>query len=172
MQKVRGQLHYFGKWEEPETSLKLYLEQRDDLFAGPTPRPANVARMVLKGLCNEFLTYKKHLVETGELTAQTDQEYSDTCERLLSIQGSNIVVEEIRPDHLLKVRDRLSATLGRVALSNEIGRNEIGRVRVLFSQEVLRRRGHSQTAGCCRRSLAGHDLPGRQTRSIAPNTTF
>jgi integrase len=84
--------------------------------------------MILKDLCNEFLTYKKHLVETGELTARTHQDYHDTCERLLSILGRNIVVEEIRPDDLLKVRDRLSSTLGPVALSNEIGR-----VRVLFN---------------------------------------
>lgn len=126
--KIRGQLYYFGKWDEPEAALNLYLEQRDDLFAGRTPRPANDARMMLKDLCNEFLTYKKHLVETGELTARTHQDYFDTCERLLSILGRNIVVEEIRPDDLLKVRDRLSATLGPVALSNEIGR-----VRVLFN---------------------------------------
>jgi integrase len=84
--------------------------------------------MTLKDLCNEILTFKKHLVETGELTARSHQDYYDTCERLLSILGSNIIVEEIRPDDLLKVRERLAKTLGPVALANEIGR-----VRVLFN---------------------------------------
>lgn len=126
--KIRGKLHYFGKWDDPQGALDLYAEQRDDLYAGRTPRPRNDDRMTLKDLCNEFLTYKKHLVETGELTARSHRDYYDTCERLLSILGRNIIVEEIRPDDLLRVRDRLSRTLGPVALSNEIGR-----IRVLFN---------------------------------------
>ena len=126
--KIRGRLHYFGKWDDPQGALDLYAQQRDELYAGRTPRPRNDDRMTLKDLCNEFLTYKKHLVETGELTARSHRDYYDTCERLLSILGRNIIVEKIRPDDMLRVRDRLSTTLGPVALANEIGR-----VRVLFN---------------------------------------
>jgi hypothetical protein len=35
--KTKGQLHYFGKWDDPEAALRLYAGQRDDLFAGRTP---------------------------------------------------------------------------------------------------------------------------------------
>jgi hypothetical protein len=52
--KIRGQLHDFGKWDNPEAALNRYMEQRDDLFAGRTPRPKNDARMILKDLCTSF----------------------------------------------------------------------------------------------------------------------
>src|SRR5437588_13076489 len=36
--KIRGQLHYFGPWEDPEGALKRYQEQAADLHAGRPPR--------------------------------------------------------------------------------------------------------------------------------------
>jgi len=38
--KVRGRLHYFGPWSDPNGALNLFLDHRDDLFAGRTPRPS------------------------------------------------------------------------------------------------------------------------------------
>jgi len=32
--KIRGKLHYFGLWRDPQAALHVYLEERDDLFAG------------------------------------------------------------------------------------------------------------------------------------------
>src|SRR5262245_6003167 len=36
--KIRGQMHYFGPWDDPDGALAKYLSQRDDLHAGRTQR--------------------------------------------------------------------------------------------------------------------------------------
>ena len=36
--KIKDKLHYFGSWQDWQDALALFQEQRDDLYAGRTPR--------------------------------------------------------------------------------------------------------------------------------------
>src|SRR5947199_5120333 len=65
--KIRGKLHYFGPWSDPDGALAKYLEQKDALHAGRKPREATEG-ITVKELCNQFLNAKRALVESGELT--------------------------------------------------------------------------------------------------------
>src|SRR2546421_10769334 len=72
--KIRGQMVYFGPWADPDGALAKYLEQKDALHAGRKPREVS-AGVTVKELCNLFLTAKLALVESGELTNRSWQDY-------------------------------------------------------------------------------------------------
>jgi hypothetical protein len=53
-------LHYFGAWSDWEGALRRYQEQRDDLYAGRTPR-VHGDGLLVRDLCSRFLTNKRQL---------------------------------------------------------------------------------------------------------------
>lgn len=67
--KIRGKIHYFGPWDDPDAALTKYLEQKDALHAGRKPRPETEG-LTAKELCNQFLNAKQALVDSGELLAR------------------------------------------------------------------------------------------------------
>ena len=80
--KIRGKLVYFGPWADPDAALQRWLDQRDDLLAGRTPR-AKTAGLTLRDLANRFLRTKEISRNDGELSPRTFESYYRTCERLL-----------------------------------------------------------------------------------------
>src|SRR5262245_53194372 len=73
--KIRGKLHYFGPWSDPDGALQKYLEQKDALHAGRKPRPDSEGQTI-KDLVNAFLNHKQALVNTGELSPRTWADYT------------------------------------------------------------------------------------------------
>ena len=63
--------------------LAKYNEQRDDLYEGNTPRPANGA-LTVRDLVNQFLTSKKQRVIRRELKPRSFAEYRDTCAHVIA----------------------------------------------------------------------------------------
>jgi integrase len=132
--KIRGKMHYFGPWADPDGALAKYQEQKDDLHAGRTPR-ADLTGLTVADLCNYFLTSKRHLLDTGELAMSSWRDYYAVCERLTKELSKTRLVDDLRPVDFEKLRASLAKTWGPVRLGNEINR-----VRTVFNYGL--RNGH------------------------------
>ena len=119
--KIRGKLHYFGAWNDPNAALNKYLAERDYLHAGRTP-PADSDGLTLCDLCNRYLTGKQHLLDNGELSPRTFQGYHASCEKIVSTFGRMRLVDDLAPADFEQLRRALAKTRGPVALGNEIQR--------------------------------------------------
>lgn len=119
--KIRGQLHYFGPWDDPYGALNRFLEHKDDLYAG---RPVQLRNdgVTVRHVVNRFLTSKQHLMETGELAKRTFDSYYATGKTLVAAFGRNVLAEHLGPDDFERLRRDLAKTRGPVALGNEIQR--------------------------------------------------
>src|SRR5205085_4235554 len=65
--KIRGQMVYFGPWDDPDGALEKYNQQKDDLHAGREPRATDRHEATVKQVVNEFLADKAARIESGEL---------------------------------------------------------------------------------------------------------
>ena len=124
--KIRGKLHYFGPWDDPDAALQKYVDQKDDLHAGRTPR-TKPDGLTLRDLVNRFLTAKRHLVDTGEMVLRSWSDYHASCGRVVGILGADRLVEDLAADDFGHLRATLAKGWGPVTLGNEIQR-----IRVLF----------------------------------------
>jgi integrase len=125
--KVRGKLHYFGPWNDPEGALDLWLKQKDELLVGRVPREPAPDGVTLRDLANAFVRHKQSQVDAGELSRRTFDDAYRTCRRLLDNFGKTRMADDVRQDDFAAYRIDLAKSLGPVALGNEIQR-----VRSLF----------------------------------------
>lgn len=139
MKKIRGKIHYFGRWgrisegvmeripgDGWEEALALYNAQADALHAGKTPRVVANGFTVMD-LCNFFLTSKQMMVESGELSPRTFAEYRKTTDRLIASFGKNRLIDDLAPDDFEKLRANVSKIWGPYRLGDEVQR-----VRTIF----------------------------------------
>jgi hypothetical protein len=95
--KIRGRVHYFGPWDDPEAALDKYLEQKDDLHAGRTPR-ADAESLKLKDIANQYLNYKKALTDVGELSPCTWRNAKEATDLLVERFGKTRLVTDLRQE--------------------------------------------------------------------------
>jgi integrase len=124
--KIRGKLHYFGKWAAPDAALQRYVEERDDLYAGRKPRRKGEG-LTVRDLVNKFLLAKKARVDAGQLAPGTFGDQYKTCRRVLSVFGGDRLVDDLAPDDFEALRAQIAKTYGK--LSRKV---EIKRVRSIF----------------------------------------
>ncbi len=133
MKKIRGEVHYFGRWGRirngkmerlPDDSwwqdaLAIYKAQADDLHAGRTPRVKGDG-LTVGELRGRFLTAKSRALNAGELTIRTYAEYRATADLLIATFGENRLVDDLASDDFEALRADLTKRFGPVRLGNEI----------------------------------------------------
>ena len=139
--KIRGDIRYFGPWADPQKALQLYLDQRDDLKAGREPRSRNPEGLTVAGLVNRFLTHKRALIASGELSKRHFRDLYDTCAELVEEVGKRFATD-LTADDFRKLRSALSkgrpceSPKGRRKASKDRGlvslSNHIQRIRSVF----------------------------------------
>jgi len=119
--KIRGQLHYFGPWADPDGALAKYLEQKDALHAGRKPRE-DTAGVTVKDVANAFLNHKDALLDAGELSPRSRADYQEAADLLVSQLGKSRLVADLGPDDFAAMRKRMAKKWGPVRLGNIIQR--------------------------------------------------
>lgn len=150
--KVRQKFHYFGKWDDPQAALEKWLEQKDELLAGRTPREPDEG-LTVSDLCNRFLTAKNRRLDTGEITLRTWHDYTAVCRRITKWFTRERLVAGLTADDFEEFRAELANGRGPVSLGNEIGK-----VRIVFK--------YGYDSGLIDRPVRygpGFDKPSRKT---------
>jgi integrase len=127
--KVRGRFCYFGKVaDDPkgQAALVLWLDQKDDLLAGRTPRVKSDS-LTVADLCNRFLTAKEQQRDAGDIRSTTFADYLSTCKMLAAAFGKSRPVDDLAADDFENLRAALAKQYG----PHRLGR-EVQQIRTLF----------------------------------------
>ena len=115
---IRGKTYYFGTWDDPESALREYLDQKDDLYAGRTP--ATKGGLTLRELLNAFIRSKRIDLDAGRLSPRTFVDYDRDCRILLDEFGPTRTVLDLKPIDFENLYARLSSHYGVGTLGREI----------------------------------------------------
>jgi integrase len=117
--KIRGQLHYFGVWADPDAALDSYERQRDALHAGKKPRPDPNA-VTVKDVVNSFLNHKKALLDAGELSPLTWKKYKEATDEVIAQFGKARLASDLDPQDFAALRARMAKKWGLYRLADMI----------------------------------------------------
>jgi integrase len=109
--KIRGKMHYFGKWDDPGAAEESYMRQKDALEAGRKPR-VDAEGVTVKDAVNAFLRAKKALMQSGELSPRTWTDYKDACDEVIAAVGKGRLVADLDADDFGKLRKKLAKKWG------------------------------------------------------------
>jgi integrase len=117
--KVRGRLHYFGAWSDPQAALNRWLDVKDDLLAGRTPRP-KTGELTVKMLADRFLTTKLNRVRSGELSEYSYRDYVEVCQHAADVFGKHSLVTGLASADFERLRQSFAKSHGPARLGKDI----------------------------------------------------
>jgi len=146
--------------DDPDAAREKFEAEWEHTSAGYRRRRSHEREgLTLGDLCNYFLTHKKSLIASDELTLRSWNDYKHTTDRLIRVFGAGRPVDDLSGDDFAKLRADITKTRGPVATKTEIIRTKsvfhFGFKHNLIEQPV--------------RFGAGFDPPSRKTIRKAAN---
>jgi integrase len=77
--KIRGKVHFFGVWSDPDTALTHYLRVAGDLHAGRQPASVAGPELTVKEVGNAFLASQMERVSSGQIGLR----WFEDCRRVI-----------------------------------------------------------------------------------------
>lgn len=134
--KIKGKLYYFGKWEDADSALNLYLDQKDYLLAGRVP--PRQEGMTVRELMDRFVQHKEAQLKTGELSERTWKDYFKNSKLICGFAG-DLLVGAMTPEDFEKLKVKLAEGVGTTTLKNRV---RMGRVAFNYYKELTREEVH------------------------------
>jgi hypothetical protein len=101
--KIRGKLHYFGRWDDHDAALEQYESTREALESGVDPAAFDPKSFTVSDACNYFLESCEHRVKRNDLAARTFADYRATCKSLTAMLGRDATVSKLEPHRFREV---------------------------------------------------------------------
>ena len=107
--KIRGKVHFFGVWADPQAALDRYLRMAADLHTGKQPPVNSLAdgESTVKDVCNHYLTHQARKVESHEIGLRWLEDCRRVIEFFAGTVGSLRAVSDLNPEDFEKFRVRL-----------------------------------------------------------------
>ncbi|CAB4178015.1 XerC Integrase [uncultured Caudovirales phage] len=105
--KVRGKIHYFGRWDDPQAALLLWLREKDYLLSGVAP-PGSGVKMV--DVLNTVLEDRRLSVEAGDITRSHWNALRNMAAAIIGFLGKDSPAE-LLPQDWSRMRSHWAATL-------------------------------------------------------------
>jgi len=107
--KIRGKVHFFGVWADPQDALDRYHQVADDLHAGRQPQASTLSpnAVTVKDVCNHYLTHQLHKVESEEIGGRWLEDSRRVAKAFAQLVGSQRLVSDLRPEDFERCRFQL-----------------------------------------------------------------
>jgi integrase len=109
--KIRGRIHYFGAWSDPDGALSKYLDQKDALHAGRRPRTA-ASEVTVKDAANAYLNAATDRLNAGELSPRSWKNYKRAVDRMVSVFGRGRLAADLHPDDFADLKRKQAKRWG------------------------------------------------------------
>lgn len=108
--KINGKTCYFGPWNDPDKSLRMY------------EREYGTHGKLLKPCLDAFQKCKQRAFDNGELSLTTMNDYKRTCKWLLEFFGKRASFDDLTTSRFADYRHHLAKRRSAKSLLNEINR--------------------------------------------------